>query len=319
MIVALQPSDDAVVAAVTDRLDAAGIPAAATEARWLVEHVRSAAPGGDGGATLAAGPLREELEALVRRRVGREPLQLLLGRWPFRTVELELAAGVFVPRPETEVVAGVAIEQARRRGAAPVVAEPCTGTGAIACSLLAEVPDVEVYATDRDPSAVALARRNLAGVMAAAGTTGRGEVLEGDLLAPLPARLRGRLDVLVANPPYLPSGDRDALAPEVADHDPPGALFGGPDGHEVVDRLLAAAPRWLRPGGAVVVEIDDRRGPAACAAARAAGLWQVRLVADLAGRDRAVVGTSMGFAGGAREGEERPGGVQERSRVVGEA
>jgi release factor glutamine methyltransferase len=296
----LQPSDDAVVAAVTQRLGAAGITAAASEARWLVEHVRSTAPGGGAGATLAAGPLREELEALVRRRVGREPLQLLLGRWPFRTVELELAAGVFVPRPETEVVAGVAIEQARRRGPAPVVAEPCTGTGAIACSLLAEVPGAEVYATDRDPAAVDLARRNLAAVLAAATTTGRGEVLEGDLLAPLPERLRGRLDVLVANPPYLPSGDRDVLEPEVLHHDPPAALFGGADGHEVVDRLLAAAPRWLRPGGAVVVEIDDRRGAAASEAARAAGLQQVRLVVDLTGRDRAVVATSPGPADGDR-------------------
>ena len=288
----VQPCDGAVVAAVAERLGAAGIAAAATEARWLVEHVRSVSPAWAAGAPLTEEPLAAELEALVLRRLRREPLQLLLGRWPFRTVELELATGVFVPRPETEVVAGVAIAQARRCGPAPVVAEPCTGTGAIACSLLAEVPGVEVYATDRDPAAVALARRNLAAVAATPGTTGRGHVREGDLLAPVPARLRGRLDLLVANPPYLPRGDLSELAPEVAEHDPPAALFGGPDGHEVVDRLLAAAPGWLRPGGMIVVEIDDRRGPAACEVARAAGLQEVRLVVDLAGRDRAVVATA---------------------------
>jgi len=301
----LQPCDGAVVAAVAERLGTAGITAAAAEARWLVEHVRSASPDPTARAPLTEGPLAEELEALVRRRVRREPLQLLLGRWPFRTVELELAAGVFVPRPETEVVAGVAIEQARRCGPAPVVAEPCTGTGAIACSLLAEVPGVEVYATDRAPAAVALARRNLAAVTAGSATTGRGQVLHGDLLAPLPARLRGRLDLLVANPPYLPSGDRHALEPEVADHDPPAALFGGPDGHEVVDRLLASAVGWLRPGGVVVLEIDDRRGPVACEVARAAALREVHLVADLTGRDRALVATAPGTVDGARSGRGR--------------
>ncbi len=294
----LQSSDGAVVAAVAERLEAAGIAAAATEARWLVEHVLAGTVDAAAGAPLTEGPLAEELDALVRRRLQREPLQLLLGRWPFRTVELELAAGVFVPRPETEVVAGVAIEQARACGPAPVVAEPCTGTGAIACSLLAEVPGVEVYATDRDPAAVALARRNLAAVTADSATTGHGQVLHGDLLAPLPARLRGRLDLLVANPPYLPEGDRDTLEPEVADHDPPAALFGGPDGHEVVSRLLTSAPRWLRPGGVAVIEIDDRGGPGTCEVARAAGLRDVHLVADLAGRDRAVVATAPGPADG---------------------
>jgi release factor glutamine methyltransferase len=227
----------------------------------------------------------------VVRRLGGEPLQLLLGRWPFRTVELELLPGVFVPRPETEVVAGIAIDHARRLGPGAVVADPCTGSGAIAASMLAELGDVEVYATDRSSVAVALARRNLAAVTKGA-LPPRAHVLEGDLLAPLPTRLRGRLDLLVANPPYLPCGDLEHLAPEVADHDPPAALFGGIDGHEVVDRLLVAAGRWLRPGGVVVLEIDDRRGAEACHAARAAGLADVHLVPDLAGRDRAVVATA---------------------------
>ena len=283
-----------VVAAVAARLTAAGVPAAHAEARWLVEHaLRDASPP---GATPAQDLLEVRLEALVERRLAHEPLQLVLGRWPFRTVELELVPGVFVPRRETEVVAGVAIDHARRLGPGAVVAEPCTGTGAITASLLAELDDVEVYATDRSPAAVAVARRNVAAVTRA-GPSPRAHVMEGDLLAPLPARLRGRLDLLVANPPYLPSGDLEHLAPEVAEHDPPAALFGGLDGHEVVDRLLAAAARWLRPGGVVVLEIDDRRGEEACDAARAAGLGAVHLVADLTGRDRVVVATAAAATG----------------------
>ncbi len=306
---------DRVVAAVAARLSAAGVPGAHAEARWLVEHVlrgmpapRGAPTGGGGevapgpvpGQRLAAEPVATQvealLEALVLRRLAGEPLQLLLGRWPFRTVELELVPGVFVPRPETEVVAGVAIDHARRLGPGALVAEPCTGSGAIAASLLAEVDDVEVYATDRSAAAVALARRNLAAI-----TPGplppRAHVLEGDLLAPLPSRLCGRLDLLVANPPYLPCDDLGHLATEVAGHDPPAALFGGVDGHEVVDRLLAAAGTWVRPGGVVVLEIDDRRGEQACDAARAAGLEGVHLVTDLTGRDRAVVATSPAASG----------------------
>lgn len=299
-------SHDTVVAAVAARLTAAGVPGAHAEARWIVEHALgdastsadrpSMGPGGPALAGLAGVAPAEDLlaarlEALVARRLAHEPLQLVLGRWPFRTVELELVPGVFVPRPETEVVAGVAIDHARRLGPGAVVAEPCTGTGAIAASLLAELDDVEVYATDRSPAAVAVARRNLAAVTRA-GRPSRVHVLEGDLLAPLPVRLRGRLDLLVANPPYLPQRDLERLAPEVAEHDPPAALFGGVDGHEVVVRLLAAAARWLRPGGVVVLEIDDRRGEEACEAARAVGLGEVHLVADLAGRDRAVVATA---------------------------
>lgn len=270
-----QRSNPATIAEVAQRLAAAGIAPARTEARWLVEHAEAVADGG----------CEDRLEALVRRREAGEPLQLLLGRWPFRTVELELAPGVFLPRPETEVVAGVAVRTAAAAGPHPVVAEPCTGTGAIAASLLAEVPGVQVHASDIDPGAVALARRNLAAVAGAE----RFSVHEGDLLTPLPAELRGQLDLLVANPPYLPSSDVDHLDVEVAGHDPAAALFGGPDGHEVVDRLLELARSWLRPAGTVVLEIDARRGPAALIAAARAGFPAAELITDLTGRDRVLV------------------------------
>ncbi|MEX0869212.1 MAG: hypothetical protein WD011_06025, partial [Nitriliruptoraceae bacterium] len=143
-----------------------------------------------------------------------------------------------------------------------------------------------------------LARDNLVRVLA--GDAGaplladQVEILAGDLLAPLADDLRGRLDVLVSNPPYLPASDRDSWQPEVGGHDPDRALVGGPDGHEVVERLLTAAATWLRPGGLAVVEIDERRGDDARLAATAAGLVDVRIVPDLTGADRAVTAWRRG-------------------------
>jgi release factor glutamine methyltransferase len=282
------PVDAEVVRRVTSRLEAAGVPNAAVDARLLVEHVVETfgAAAGCGGSVL---------DGLVDRRASRVPLQQVVGRTWFRTLELACAPGVFVPRPETEIVAGVAIDAARSAGAAPRVVEACTGSGAIACSLVAEVAGVEVAATELHAVSADLARHNLdrtlAGVADPAGPApgARGEVLLGDLLDPVDPSWRGTLDVLVANPPYLPAADRGSWDPEVADHDPDAALVGGPDGHEVVDRLLELATGWLRPGGTVVVEIDDRRGEDAEVAGRVAGLVDVRIVPDLTGRDRAVV------------------------------
>lgn len=277
-------ADRAAVARVAARLAAAGVPSPEVDARLLIEHVTELAGSCDG----CGGAL---LDGLVARRAAREPLQLVIGRTWFRELELRCAPGVFIPRPETEIVAGVAIDEARRHDA-PLVAEPCTGTGAIALSIAVEVPGARVVATDLDPAAVDLARDNLARVLS--GEAGpplvadQVEVLQGNLLAPLAEHLRGRLDVLVSNPPYLPAVDRSSWQPEVADHDPDAALVGGDDGHEVVDRLLRDAADWLRPGGLVVVEIDERRGLDAMAAAAAAGLVDVGLVVDLTGADRAV-------------------------------
>jgi release factor glutamine methyltransferase len=237
-----------VVTAVAARLEAAGVHSPRADARWLVTHVVGVAgdPAGGPGAAL--------LVELVGRRAAREPLQLVVGTTAFRTVELVCRPGVFIPRPETEVVAGVAIEAARAAGPAPVVVEPCTGTGAIACSLVAEVPGVRVVATDRDPAATALARENLARVTAgAAGVAGAApgavwEVLDGDLLGPVDRALRGRLDVLVANPPYLPAADRGGWEPEVADHDPEAALVGGRGRARGGRRAARCRGRLARPG-----------------------------------------------------------------------
>lgn len=305
---------------VADRLGAAGIASPAAEARWLVDHVEeitggpldddrtlrvlTSGPAGDGPDPTSdpdgtpADPARVLAELTVRR-AQREPLQLVTGRTWFRTVELACRPGVFIPRPETEVVAGAAIDalaaQRRARPGEPLlVADVCTGTGAIAAAIAVEVAGVEVVATDLDPAAVALARDNLDAL--AAGERGgplapgsRVQVVQGDLLAGLDPALAGRLDVLVANPPYLPVSDRGSFPPEVVGYDPDRALIGGPDGHELVDALLRAASAQLRPGGAVVVELDERRGADALAAAAQACLTEARLVVDLTGADRAVV------------------------------
>jgi release factor glutamine methyltransferase len=288
------PTDPELVRRVAARLEAAGVPNAGVDARLLVEHVCETFGG-------AAGCHGAVLDGLVARRAARVPLQQVLGRTWFRTLELACAPAVFVPRPETEVVAGVAIDAARAAGREPVrVVDVGTGTGAIALAVATEVAGAEVVAVDRDPAAVAVARDNAGRVASGvAGPVGFAagshvEVVEGALLDPVPASWRGALDVLVSNPPYLPAADRGSWEPEVADHDPDTALVGGADGHEVVDELLHLAADWLRPGGTVVIEIDDRRGADALAAAAAAGLTDPHLVQDLTRRDRAVVAHRRG-------------------------
>lgn len=277
---------------VTERLEAAGVPTPDVDAGLLLDAMEERF-GDLAGCDLAV------LDGMVARRAAREPLQVVLGRTTFRWVDLEVERGVFVPRPETEVVAGLAVDACAGIDR-PLVVEPCTGTGAIACALLTEVAGVRVLATDASPAAVALARRNVARVLAGAASPAQwrptggahAEVLHGNLLDPL-RRLEtcvpGTVDVVVANPPYLPTSDAPSMQLEVVGHDPHEALFGGEDGHEVVEELVREAAVWLRPGGTVVLEIDDRRGPDACDAAAAVGLVDVRVERDLTGRDRAVV------------------------------
>lgn len=268
------------------------------EARWLVE----AATDADGTVD------RGRLDDLVARRLAGTPLQVVVGETAFRFVSVGCRSGVFVPRPETEVVAGVAVDAltswpVERRRAVDL----CTGTGAIALALASEAPRARVVAVDRDAAAVDLARRNVARLVGRdrprpwrpgdhLALRAEVEVVEGDLFAGVRDDWRGRVAVVVANPPYLPIADRGTWSTEVAAHDPDAALVGGADGHEVVDAILAAATTWLAPGGTVVVEIDERRGDDAVAAAGTAGLVGATLVDDLAGRTRAVTARAPGPA-----------------------
>jgi release factor glutamine methyltransferase len=220
---------------------------------------------------------------LLGERADRVPLQHLTGRAPFRHIELAVGPGVFLPRPETEQLTGWALE--RLAGAeAPVVVDLGSGSGAIALSIAHEHPGARVLAVERDPGAIEWTRANAA-ARAAAGDPPI-EVLAGDMTDPgLLRELDGAVDVVVSNPPYVPDGAR--VPREVADHDPPLALWGGPDGLDVVRGLLVTAARLLRPEGALGIEHADQQGGALPALVRAhGGFTLVEDHPDLAGRPR---------------------------------
>ena len=223
--------------------------------------------------------------ALVERRVTGEPLQYVLGRWAFRSVELHVDRRVLIPRPETEVVAGEAIAAARAAGRHAVVADLGTGSGAIALAVAAECwPNVEVWATDASPDAIDVARANLAGLGRRAAVV---RVAAGDWFTALPAELQGRIDVVVTNPPYV--GIDEHLPPEVADWEPPAALVAGLTGLEAIERIVAEAPAWLARPGTLVVEIGETQRDAVLALAHAAGFDRAEVRPDLAGRPRVLV------------------------------
>jgi len=270
------------LAALTDRLDEAGVPTPKVDAELLLAHVL--------GTTRTALILdrnraldeasRWRIEALGARRARREPLQHLIGSVGFRYLDILVRPGVFIPRPETETLAELAIALTPADG---VVVEPCTGTGAVACAVATEVSPRTVIATDVSADAVMLAREN---VMRTGATAV--QVVQGDLLDSVPETLRGGVDVLVSNPPYVAADELDQLEPEVRDHDPHLALVSGPTGHEISDQLIAAAGDWLKPGGWLVLEVADTRGEECAARCAAAGLLDAEALPDLAGRLRFV-------------------------------
>ncbi|WP_275585737.1 peptide chain release factor N(5)-glutamine methyltransferase [Geodermatophilus sabuli] len=222
-------------------------------------------------------------EALVGQRADRVPLQHLTGRAPFRFLELAVGPGVFVPRPETELLAGWALERLAGTDG-PIVVDLGSGSGALALSIAHEHPGARVTAVERDPGAIAWTRHN-ALTRVGAGDTPVG-VVEGDMTDPgLLSELDGRVALVVSNPPYVPDGAR--VPREVAEHDPPLALWGGPDGLDVVRGLLAVAARLLHPGGWLGIEHADQQGSALPAVVRAhGGFADVEDHPDLAGRPR---------------------------------
>jgi release factor glutamine methyltransferase len=248
-------------AGVVDRLRAAGCVFAEDEARLLI--------------TGAASPT--ELEGLVARRVAGEPLELVLGWAAFCGLRIAVAPGVFVPRRRTEFLVETAVALLR---SGSVVVDLCCGSGALGAALLAAVPGLDLTAADVEPAAVACARRNLPGVPVSAG----------DLFDALPPGLRGRVDVLVANVPYVPTDAIALMPPEARDHEPRTALDGGPDGLDVARRVLAGAPEWLASGGSVLFETSEGQSAAAVAAVDAAGLTG-RVVEDDDRGATVVVGT----------------------------
>ena len=200
-------------------------------------------------------------EALVARRVAGEPLEQVLGWAAFGGLRILVEPGVFVPRRRTELLATAATAHARP-GA--VVVDLCCGTGAVGAVVATAVPEVELWAADLDPLAVACARRNLDPL--------GGRVVAGDLFAPLPAALRGRVGVLAVNAPYVPTEAIALMPPEARDHEARLALDGGDDGVAVHRRVAAEASDWLAPGGVLLVETSEEQAPLTGAALVRAGL-----------------------------------------------
>ncbi|WP_432001510.1 putative protein N(5)-glutamine methyltransferase [Streptomyces sioyaensis] len=204
---------------------------------------------------IATAHTADALAAMVERRVRGLPLEHVVGWAEFHGLRVTVDPGVFVPRRRTEFLVGQAIglgrRTAARTGRPTVVVDLCCGSGAVGAALAAALDRVELYATDIEPAAVRCARRNV--------TAAGGEVYEGDLFEALPAGLRGRIDVLVANVPYVPTQEVGLLPPEAREHEPRVALDGGADGLDVLRRVTAAAPQWLAPGGHLLVETSERQ------------------------------------------------------------
>lgn len=240
------------VAQATLRLADAGVPSPRFDAEELAAFVHGVKRGALH--TVADGDFDARFWEAIARREAREPLQHITGRAFFRYLELQVGPGVFVPRPETEVVVGWAIDALRAMDVAePLVVDLCTGSGAIALAVAQEVPRSVVHAVELDPGAYRYAARNASG--------SRVILHRGDALAALP-ELDGTVDLVISNPPYVPLDERDEMAPEARDHDPELALFSGPDGLDFIRILSKTAYRLLRPGGLVVVEHADTQGGA---------------------------------------------------------
>ncbi|WP_405675181.1 putative protein N(5)-glutamine methyltransferase [Streptomyces sp. NBC_01511] len=235
--------------AVVTRLRAAGCVFAEDEARLLVAAADSPAA----------------LAEMVSRRAAGLPLEHVIGWAEFYGLRIAVDAGVFVPRRRTEFLVRQAAALVHQTPAGrPVVVDLCCGTGALGAALLATAPGpVELYACDIDPPAVACARRNVAG---------GGTVLEGDLFDALPDDLRSRIDILLANVPYVPTEEVGLLPSEAREHEPLVALDGGVDGLDVLRRVTAEAARWLAPGGHLLFETSERQAPGAVATVGGDGL-----------------------------------------------
>ncbi|MCK8680098.1 putative protein N(5)-glutamine methyltransferase [Streptomyces lichenis] len=210
---------------------------------------------------LSAARTVRELHAMVARRASGRPLEHVVGWAEFRGLRISVDEGVFVPRRRTEFLVDRAAALAPAAGA--VVVDLCCGSGALGAALAAGLHRPELHASDIDPAAVRCARRNIAAP---------GSVHLGDLFAPLPPRLRGRVDVLLANVPYVPTGEVELLPAEARAHEARVALDGGRDGLDVLRRVAVEAAEWLAPGGSLLFETSERQVPAATAIVTAGGL-----------------------------------------------
>lgn len=243
----------------TETLRAAGVPSPRADAEQLAAHVLSVER-----SRLMLHPMigieqLDDYRKLIAQRAARIPLQHLTGQAVMGDIDLEVGPGVFIPRPETELLFAWSLAhlEAVPHDHPPVVVDLCTGSGALALALAHARPDADVHAVEIDPDALRWARRN-ADIRIAAGDTPI-TLYDDDVTDPeLFTGRDGQVDIVVANPPYIPEGAD--LAPEVLDHDPHRALFGGPDGLDVIRPMIPTIARLLRPGGGVAIEHDDTNG-----------------------------------------------------------
>ncbi len=266
------------------------------EARWLVERVS--------GYSSTELLINDNVfvstrsvaffDSLLIRRCNGEPLQYVLGQWSFRSLDLVIGPGVLIPRPETEMVAGLAIAAASEAAleaaakiplAKPIAVDLGTGSGAIALSLAVEVPGLLIWATDASADALAIARANLAGLGRSAS---RVTMVEGDWFLALPRELCGHINVLVSNPPYVAESMRSTIADDVLRYEPHQALFSGVEGTDDLARIINGAPTWLAPDGVLVLEMSPEQTLWASNRAKEVGLVDVKIHDDFTARPRAL-------------------------------
>jgi release factor glutamine methyltransferase len=286
------------IALASARLAEAGVESPRTDAELIAAAVHNVKRGELH--TVPDAEFDARFWADIARREAREPLQHITGRAHFRYLELEVGPGVFVPRPETEVMTGWAISLLREMDvSAPVVIDLGTGSGAIALAIAQEVPRARVHAVEGDPLARAWAERNVSAyVENVPYTAGRVMVHAGDFCSTdVLSELDGTVDLVVTNPPYIPVGA--SVPPEVGEYDPPAALWSGTDGLDAIRAVERTARRLLRPGGAVAVEHGAQQGAAVYWVFPEENGWRdTRNNKDLAGRDRFVTATWPGADGG---------------------
>src|SRR5580704_2256069 len=279
------------IAVATARLAGAGVESPRTDAELIAAHVHGVTRGAL--LTVPDAAFEPRFWDEIARREAREPLQHITGRAFFRYLDLDVGPGVFVPRPETEVMTGWAIDRLREMDVAePVVADLGTGSGAIALAIAQEVPRSRVHAVEADPLAREWAQRNIARCADTAPHTAGRVTLHGEDFGQALTDLDGRVDLVISNPPYIPWGA--SVPPEVGEYDPATALWGGTDGMDAVKVVEQAARRLLRPGGLVAVEHGAPQGAAVYwVFAEERGWRDPRNHKDLAGRDRFVTATRL--------------------------
>jgi release factor glutamine methyltransferase len=286
-------------AEVTRALDAGGIENAENEARFMVEEASGYRAADRPALAEVAAPARAEarLRRMCERRLAGEPLQYVLGAWSFRGLDLMVDARVLIPRPETEWVVEVVLEEAERIGLrratrrphfdAPIrayAADIGTGSGAIALALESALPEVEVWGTDISPGALSVASANVSGCAAT-----RVRLAEGSWYDALPVDLRGRLSLIVTNPPYIAESEVPTLPRVVIDHEPWRALVAGPTGLEALTHVIERAPDWMTRPATLVCEIAPTQVASVIVLAQDAGLVDPFVREDLSGRPRVLV------------------------------